>query len=39
VQQQYNWFRPADPAIRWIDPDQMGPEAVAELVRGALAGR
>jgi tRNA dimethylallyltransferase len=20
VQQQYNWFRPADPAIHWIDP-------------------
>ena len=20
VQQQYNWFRPTDPAIRWVDP-------------------
>jgi tRNA dimethylallyltransferase len=23
VQQQYNWFRPADPAIYWVDPGAM----------------
>jgi tRNA dimethylallyltransferase len=24
VQQQYNWFRPADPSIRWIDATEAG---------------
>jgi len=39
VQQQYNWFRPGDPRIRWLDPGSVAVgEVVAEL-RGLLAGR
>lgn len=34
IQQQYNWFRPADPQIHWIDPDQT---AAAHLVSLLLA--
>jgi tRNA dimethylallyltransferase len=30
VQQQYNWFRQADPKIRWIDPDETGAGALLE---------
>jgi tRNA dimethylallyltransferase len=30
VQQQYNWFRPDDPAIRWVDPGEAG--AAADLL-------
>jgi tRNA dimethylallyltransferase len=33
VQQQYNWFRPADPAIRWVDP---GATPTAEVVDATL---
>ncbi len=29
VQQQYNWFRLSDPAIRWVEP---GAVSVAEVV-------
>jgi tRNA dimethylallyltransferase len=29
VQQQYNWFGPADPAIHWVDP---GTDPIARLV-------
>lgn len=32
VQQQYNWFRPDDPAIHWIDPGVVGPEDVPQLL-------
>ncbi len=32
VQQQYNWFRPDDPAIHWVDPGVVGPEAVLQLL-------
>jgi len=30
VQQQYNWFRPDDPMIRWVDPGDA--DVVGELV-------
>lgn len=32
VQQQYNWFRLDDPAIHWVDPGVVGPEAVLQLL-------
>lgn len=28
VQQQYNWFRPADPRLRWFDPDEAPVQAL-----------
>ncbi len=36
VQQQYNWFRPGDPAIHWVDPGLTTPETVAQMARAAL---
>ena len=29
VQQQYNWFRPEDPGIRWVDPGLTSSDQVA----------
>jgi tRNA A37 N6-isopentenylltransferase MiaA len=34
VQQQYNWFRPADPAIHWVDPGVMGTKDLLVLASG-----
>jgi tRNA dimethylallyltransferase len=31
VQQQYNWFRPADPAIRWVDPGLLDVQDLLDL--------
>lgn len=39
VQQQYNWFRLDDPAIRWMDPGLVGPGEVAQMARAALQDR
>jgi tRNA dimethylallyltransferase len=33
VQQQYNWFRPADPAIRWFDPGESSAREVLDYLR------
>lgn len=38
VQQQYNWFRPAAPAIRWVDPGLTPPDETAQLARTLLSG-
>lgn len=35
VQQQYNWFRPGDPAIRWVDP---GNADTIETLMSMLSG-
>jgi tRNA dimethylallyltransferase len=32
VQQQYNWFQPADPAIHWIDPAVMSIRDVMNMM-------
>ncbi len=32
VQQQHTWFRPDDPAIRWVDPGLTTPGEVVELL-------
>lgn len=34
IQQQYNWFRPADPAIRWVDP---GATATTDVIHATQA--
>jgi tRNA dimethylallyltransferase len=37
VQQQYNWFRPSDPNIRWVDPDEMSVAALLKEIRATGA--
>jgi tRNA dimethylallyltransferase len=34
VQQQYNWFRLADPAIRWVDPGETQSAVVIDATKG-----
>jgi tRNA dimethylallyltransferase len=34
VQQQYNWFRLADPAIRWVDPGETQSAVVINATKG-----
>jgi tRNA dimethylallyltransferase len=36
VQQQYNWFRLTDPAIRWVDPDETPFEAILALAEDVM---
>lgn len=36
VQQQYNWFRPADPAIHWIDPAVMSIRDVMNMMSALI---
>jgi tRNA dimethylallyltransferase len=33
ARQQYTWFRPGDPAIRWLAADGRAPERAYELIR------
>ncbi len=37
VQQQHNWFRPGDPAIHWIDPQDTSADQVRQWVETRLA--
>ncbi|MGE5602882.1 MAG: tRNA (adenosine(37)-N6)-dimethylallyltransferase MiaA [Nitrososphaerales archaeon] len=37
VQQQYNWFRPDDPRIHWIDPADTSPGELLAQLRGTLS--
>ena len=37
VRQQYNWFRPTDPAIHWVDLSQPFRDRVDEWVRAFVA--
>jgi tRNA dimethylallyltransferase len=36
IRQQFNWFRPSDPRIRWFDAAKLRPEEVAALIRSWL---
>lgn len=36
VQQQYNWFRPGDPAIHWVDPGVVSPDEIAQMAQTML---
>ncbi|HPM25081.1 MAG TPA: tRNA (adenosine(37)-N6)-dimethylallyltransferase MiaA [Phycisphaerae bacterium] len=36
VRQQYNWFRPGDESIRWIDPSQTSLADVLSYLKGQL---
>ncbi len=37
IHQQYTWFRPADPAIHWVDPGAVSIAALAEMLEGYSA--
>lgn len=37
VQQQYNWFRLTDPAIRWLDPTEADLSQPLALIRALIA--
>ncbi|MFP3897290.1 MAG: tRNA (adenosine(37)-N6)-dimethylallyltransferase MiaA [Anaerolineales bacterium] len=38
VRQQYNWFKPSDPAIHWFDAQDVPTKSIAEEVGEWLAG-
>ncbi len=38
VRQQYNWFKPSDPTIHWVDAQDVPRETIAREVREWLAG-
>jgi len=39
IRHQYNWFRPADPAVRWFDVAETTTEQIEAVVREWLEGR